>query len=157
MLGSEKMKRENLGFSLIEVMVALFVLAVGMLGILNMQVQAGKHNKTAYLYSQAVFLAQDISERIRANGGAAAGSYLLDADTSITPCDTACTPGALAASDLALWSAEVSNALPAGIGTIEGIGGGAIEIKIQFEDGSSQDRGQAVGEKFEYILVTEVL
>lgn len=61
-----KIKYQN-GVSLIEVMVALFVLGVGLLGVLAMQAESMKLNQQAYGSTQAMFLANDIVERMRVN------------------------------------------------------------------------------------------
>ncbi|WP_086931189.1 type IV pilus modification protein PilV [Agarilytica rhodophyticola] len=53
------------GSSLIEVLVALFILAVGLLGVLAMQSRAVQLNQNAYLYSQAAVLANDLMEAMR--------------------------------------------------------------------------------------------
>ncbi len=55
------------GFTLIEVLVSIVILAIGLLGIMNMQARALMDNQDAYLRTQAVFLAYDMADRIRAN------------------------------------------------------------------------------------------
>ena len=55
------------GISLIEVLVAMVVLAVGLLGLLAMQTRGVQLNQAAYFQSQAMFMAHDIVERMRAN------------------------------------------------------------------------------------------
>lgn len=55
------------GVSLIEVLVALFVLAFGMLGIAGMQTMAMKANQSAFERNAAVISANSIVERIRSN------------------------------------------------------------------------------------------
>ncbi len=64
------------GFSLIEVLVALFVLSIGLLGLAMLQAQGMKFNSDAYFRTQATILAYDIIDRMRANRVAAgAGAY----------------------------------------------------------------------------------
>ncbi len=55
------------GFSLVEVLVAMVIFAIGMLGIAGMQGIALKDNNDAYMRSLAVFFAYDMGDRIRAN------------------------------------------------------------------------------------------
>ena len=64
------------GFSLVEVLVALIVLSVGMLGIASLYVDSLRAGRTALLRTQAVFLATDMADRIRANPTAGA-AYAL--------------------------------------------------------------------------------
>lgn len=46
-------------------MVSLFVLAIGLLGTLAMQTKSVQHNQNSYSFSQALVLANDLSERLR--------------------------------------------------------------------------------------------
>lgn len=55
------------GFTLLEVLIAMVVFAIGMLGLAGMQGTALKDNNDAYMRSQAVFFAYDMGDRIRAN------------------------------------------------------------------------------------------
>lgn len=64
------------GVSLIEVLVALFVLAFGMLGIAGMQTMAMKANQSAFERNAVVISANSIAERMRSNQAAArTGAY----------------------------------------------------------------------------------
>ena len=108
------------GFSLIEVMVALFVLAVGMLGISALQIQALQENNDNYWRAQAVILSQDIADRMRANTvGAAQGSYKTPGAPGGNCVTGDCTPAQIAGWDLSIWNTAITNAgLPDGGGTI---------------------------------------
>lgn len=55
------------GFTLIEVLVSVVILATGILGILAMQSRALLDNRDAYLRTQASFLAYDMSDIIKAD------------------------------------------------------------------------------------------
>ncbi len=55
------------GFTLLEVMIALLVLSIGLLGIAALQANSLKINHGAYQRSQAIFLAYDMMDRLRAN------------------------------------------------------------------------------------------
>ena len=55
------------GFSLLEVLIALLVLAIGLLGLATLQTVGLKFNQESYLRSQAVLIAYDIIDRIRSN------------------------------------------------------------------------------------------
>jgi type IV pilus assembly protein PilV len=117
------------GVSLVEVLVALVVLSVGMLGIAALYVEGLRSGRTALLRSQAVTLAGDMADRIRANSGAGA-SYTKgvdDAGTITAACDSGgagCTPAVLAAHDIARWHRALDSrfsaptSLPGGRGSI---------------------------------------
>jgi len=64
------------GFTLIELMVALLVLAIGLLGLAGLQAKGLSNNHNAYLRTQATLLAQDMADRMRANpSGVSQGDY----------------------------------------------------------------------------------
>jgi type IV pilus assembly protein PilV len=101
------------GFTLIEVMIAVFVLSIGLLGVAALQLTAKKSSHQAWQRAQAVLLADSILERLRMNPSAAAsyhtgiGSSALGAGTRTTPgqdCSTqSCTAAQMAAWDLWNW------------------------------------------------------
>ncbi|WP_096087316.1 type IV pilus modification protein PilV [Agaribacterium haliotis] len=107
--------KQQCGVGLIEVMVAVLVLGIGMLGLLNLQNSTLQLNQQAYAYSQATNLAWDLMERMTANEDVA-DSYLTDFGTSVssaTDCSTqACTAEQLAAWDLNLWLDDLKKSLP---------------------------------------------
>ena len=61
--------RREVGFSLIEVLVALFVLALGVVGAAGLQLGALRMRHQSALMSHAVHAACALAERIRANAG----------------------------------------------------------------------------------------
>lgn len=143
------------GSSLVEVMVALFVLAIGLLGILAMQSKSMQFNQSAHVYSQAVYLANDIAERIRNNAGVAA-SYIVDADSEVTAATNCksnpCTPANLAEWDVQEWKALVDKALPGGKAAIQSVAsGGAVKVEVSFDD--SRSEGSETETRKTYALV----
>lgn len=117
------------GFSLIEVLVALLVLSIGLLGLAMLQVTGMKFNSDAYFRTQATILAYDIIDRMRANDdGAKDGSYNIptkaDMEAKLAAydgckssgcnCDTAtCTSTAnIAIYDIAKWHEAQQTILP---------------------------------------------
>lgn len=65
-------KRQQ-GFNLIEILIAVVILAVGLLGIAGLQLTGVRANQGSYYRSQASAILMDMAERIHANRGAAAG------------------------------------------------------------------------------------
>ncbi|MGH8551522.1 MAG: type IV pilus modification protein PilV [Methylococcales bacterium] len=114
------------GFTLVEVLVAVFVLALGLLGLSGLQVASLQNNHSAYLRSQATLLAYDMADRMRANATAlAALAYDQPAATMNANCTTVtgCTPAQMALHDMYEWSAaasqtSVANVLPNGAGMV---------------------------------------
>jgi len=128
-------QRKQAGFTLIEVMIAMLILLVGLLGVAGMQIVSFQNNQGAYLRSQATFIAADFLDRIRANsadrivpsGGAFDTSYDGLDTRSVTlpatqPCTSACNGAALALHDieqLAQRFADTPPLLPNGYATVD--------------------------------------
>lgn len=94
------MNNRNRGFTLIEVLVALLILSVGLLGIAGMQTLSLQMNVSARQSSQATFLAYDIIDRMRANKSAALnGDYDYDSEG----CSKVPGAGSVADKDLTAW------------------------------------------------------
>lgn len=113
------------GFSLIEVLVALLVLSIGLLGVAALQTIGLKFTHESYQRTQAVLQGYDIIDRIRANAAAKnAGSYNnipLGNIPSVTVDCTAgsgCTPAELATYDINRWNALNADLLKQGRGAI---------------------------------------
>lgn len=101
------------GLTLIEVMVAVLVLAVGLLGIAGLQSAALANNLISYQYTQASTLAQALIERMRANRQAViAGAYLLAADAPAPAANANCAAAGVRCSSAqqALWDLASINA-----------------------------------------------
>lgn len=113
------------GFSLIEVLVALVMLAIGLLGAATVLLESLSSSRIALERTRAVALASDMIERIRANRGA--GEAYDTADGADAPalapgCEQAdgdCSAEAMASHDLRRWLDEVEAQLPQGLGTVE--------------------------------------
>jgi type IV pilus assembly protein PilV len=114
------------GFSLVEVMVAMFVVAMGILALAGLLQASTRYSKMSEMRSTATLLANDIADRMRANYvGAQLGSAGYDNaekvfPTTVAPPHAACTsdapcgPAELAKADMADWTARVRATLPKG-------------------------------------------
>ena len=98
-------KSRSGGFSMIELLVAVLVMGIGVLGITGLQVLSLQNNRAALLRGEAVHLAYDILDRARANSSADYGGLALeDAPPASPNCmDQNCTPAEMAAFDQRLW------------------------------------------------------
>lgn len=115
------------GFTLIEVLVSVFVLAVGLLGLAALQAATLRNNQTAYLRSYAAHLEGVIADRMRANSlGVATGSYNNQSGTT-DDCDDgtddstagkSCSVAEMAGYDLTAWRADLARVLPGGVGAV---------------------------------------
>ncbi|WP_428036008.1 type IV pilus modification protein PilV [Amphritea sp.] len=135
--------RQQKGVGMIEVLVALVIISVSMLGLAALQINSVRFNNQAYLRSQATYLAYDIIDRMRANKDEAnAGSYSIsigDDSNGSTACETGnCSTAALAAYDKAQWLNTLKTELPKGDGTVS-MAGDKITVSVQWD----QSQGQA--------------
>jgi type IV pilus assembly protein PilV len=123
------------GFSLIEVLVAVVVLSLGLLGLAGLQAVSLGNNQTAQYRSIATQQAYDMADRIRANlTGVGNGNYdnlsgalatVLASDPACIHTSGGCTSAQVATTDYAQWRWSTSNLLPDGGGTIRCIEGPA--------------------------------
>ena len=107
---------------MVEMLVALVVLAVGMLGVAILFGISLHSGSSAISRMQAVNLAADIADRIRANrraGIAPNNAYSgAAADNGCTGSGAvSCTPAQMAADDLYHWQRELSQAIAGGTST----------------------------------------
>ena len=106
------------GFSMIEVLVTLMIVALAMLGAVGLQMQSLRMGQGGQFRSQAVFLAGDLAERMEANKAAAvAGAYVVAISNTPTASTNSCTSvvcqqDALADNDLAQWERAIVQTLP---------------------------------------------
>jgi len=105
------------GFSLLEVLIALLVLSVGLLGIAGLQTVSLKFNHQSYERTQATVLMSEMYENIIANpdaaragifDGVAAGTTSAGY-TGFGGCPTACTATELATYDINQWKLAIEN------------------------------------------------
>ena len=131
--------RRQRGFSLVEALVALLVLSIGLLGIAGLQLTGMRNNQAAYLRSQAVVLADDILERMRANRGALAAYAVALGD------DPPTTPTTMAETDVQAWLQTLAAVLPNGDGSVAVDGAtNRVTVTTQWQERSAVP-GEAPG------------
>lgn len=115
------------GATLLEVLIALVILALGVLGMMALQTTSLKSNQTAMARTQATELANEITDLMRANQSLArAGSYDI-ALTAAAPTGTTVN-----AVDLQNWKARLA-LLPDGKGSIARSGNQFI-VTVQWNE-----------------------
>jgi len=119
-------RARSFGFSLVEVLVAMLVVAMGILALAALLQASTRYARMSELRSSATLLANDIADRMRANSvGAQLGPLGYDAVEKVFPTtvaaahaactsDAPCGPTDLAKADLADWTARVRATLPKG-------------------------------------------
>jgi type IV pilus assembly protein PilV len=111
-----RMTRKIAGFSLLEVLLAVFILSVGLLGVAGLQLTSKRSNQEAVQRTTATMLARDLAERMRANPGQRAvytdgGTRVMVSDVApmaAVDCEGAeCTPDNMALYDLYQWEQQL--------------------------------------------------
>ena len=89
-------------------------MSVGMLGIAGLYVHSMQAGRTSVFRHNAVTLAGDIADRIRANPRAGAAYALAGANNNCVDGGVDCTIGEMAANDIWLWDQQAAATLPNG-------------------------------------------
>lgn len=98
------------GFTLIEVLISMVILAIGLLGLAAMQAISLRDNLDSYNYQQATLLAYEMQDRIKGNSEANwTGATIATGDcTKAVPCDSQ----TMANNDYGYWKKSVEATLP---------------------------------------------
>lgn len=155
--------KKHTGFTLIEVLIAMLVLAGGLLGLAALQTYTLRSNLAAYNHGQATQLLYDMTDKIRANSCKAtatvtcpnAPDYIInDTNTDArtagvtmssnhackTVGNTSCNATLLSTYDLIEWNNAIAATLPMGRGCITTTVNGVFNLYITWDD----DRSGAV-------------
>lgn len=139
-------RKDQRGMALIETMVSLFLLAVGLLGTLSVQVKGVNSNQRAHFATEANILAEDMASRIlayvRTVDAASLGDpeVLNDFDGLDTASSRAAAQGCLATGcsqleqrelDEFQWAGYIKSRLPNGIGRVNYVNG-VYEITVMW-------------------------
>ncbi len=157
------------GFTLIEVMVAVVILAVGLLGMASLMARSQKSNESAYSRSQATLMAYDIVERMRTNlidpassdrkykvlfvteSSSNTSQYAFSSLPSCTPPTGALPAGGAsrASHDIASWCSSLKSSLPSvdaantkisfDTSKLDTLGIAKVTVRIQWQDNSKDD------------------
>lgn len=108
----------NQGFTLIEILVATIILAIGLLGLASLQTLALKDNQDAFFFTQASSLAYEMSDRMAANAAEwrkpaipTPLSTCGSTDSVVVKCTTTtgCSTAEMAAYDYCVWKKNVAS------------------------------------------------
>ncbi len=158
-----KVQRKQAGTSLIEIMVSIVVIAIGLLGLASMQMNALKFQKTASQRSEAVQAAYDLGDRMRANfvytlpelfavertaneaKYTSVGNYVTKqaatyspaANCTLAPPAVACDTNQIATYDLAEWQRGLQRRLAGGAGYVVPVVGASVstfDITVMWQE-----------------------
>ena len=162
------------GFTMLEVLISIVVIAFGLLGVAGLQAFAIKNNQSASTRVVATALAMDMVDRLHSNWkGANESAYnaplLASYATPVASCLTAagCTQLELAQTDLSDWALQVAQTLPKGAGIVcldstphdgdtaaaplcDGLGINTYTVKIWWSDDRSVTGDPARPQRFSW-------
>jgi len=161
------MKRTK-GFTLIEVLIAVLILSIGLLGVAGTLVTASHSASSNYLRQQGVQYAYGIVDRMHSNPHvsnnptSSANPYIVSltapAATIANDCTTtSCTDTQMAAYDAWQWQTALKNNLPNGLGSVAvaaSTGNTAVvTVTVQWSDQPASS-GTAATTSSHYTVVT---
>lgn len=135
------------GVGLIEVLVAVLILSIGLLGMAWVQTRALSNNNSSMIRSMAVVASYSIMDALRTNRAAASDG---DYNGTVTVDDCPSADGSLVSTHLSDWCNELAAALgtlsddedTTATGQINCDGTGACEITITFNDSRIGEGGE---------------
>jgi type IV pilus assembly protein PilV len=104
--------RSERGFLMIEVLITMFILLVGLLGIVGLQARSQQAETESYQRTQALMLLRDMADRMNANRLNAA-SYVTGTSSPLgtgSPIGPCAAPSTIAESDQCAWRASLLGA-----------------------------------------------
>jgi len=120
------------GFTLLEVLIAILVLSIGLLGLAGLMASSMRNSHSAYQRTQATWLAYDMIDRMRVNRDVAIASTN---NYNITLATATSSSTGLAGIDVTGWKTTLANALPAGNGSVAVVSGTrAVTVIVQWND-----------------------
>lgn len=144
-LNRNSLCRLEQGVSLIEILIAVLVLSIGLLGVAALQVQALRNNQSSFQRTQAVMLSYFMLDAMRANRAAAiAGQYNLGKTCDI-PNDT----GNLISHDRHAWLDAIKNNLGDNAGSCGEINCAATLCTLRLYWDESRATGRQPGQRIE--------
>ncbi len=144
-------RHRSAGFTLIEILVSLIIMAVGMLGLVGLQLAASQNTQGGYLRGQAALMAYDITDRMRGNTGAVTtGAYNIAAGVQLAPGVSCigiaadCNTAQLALADLVEWRNHLAVYMPGGNGAVATVDNGTtttVTVTVIWTDPYSANTG----------------
>ncbi len=161
-MNTREMRKLEVGFTLLEVLIALVLFSVGILGVGALLIVLQKTSNSSYVQQEAVQYAYDIIDRMHANQATTlAGGYnipLLGTPPPVAPpcLGFTCTPAQIATYDLSEWLTQLNTNLPKGTGTIKTLGVGnytTVTVTVSWNDSLTQKTlGETVTPSTTYTL-----
>lgn len=122
------------GLTLVEILVALLVLSIGLLGLAALQTSSLRFNTSAYYRTQATALAYDLADRMRANRqGALDDLYNTPLEDPPPACGAINVVGSVAEQDIATWRDALACRIPQSTGSVVR-NGNEFTVTVRWDD-----------------------
>ncbi|MCE5232210.1 MAG: type IV pilus modification protein PilV [Xanthomonadaceae bacterium] len=145
------------GVSLLEVMVAIVVFSLGLLGLALMQIKGAQFGKEAGSRTHAILQARSIADAMRANPSAVSlGSYTTYAaapPTALVSCASNCTSDQVASNDVYVWLQRLKAEAAGSSGTIAGPSSvtGAYTVTVTWSGQGAAGTSTSDSYSFDYL------
>lgn len=130
------------GFSMIEVLIALLVLAFGLLGLAFMQTLNLRYTKSAQQRTQAVNLASELLDTMRANRSQVASYAMVEEDFDSIDASGGCPTNQVAsvANNIERWQCEVREALGPGAYAVVNVAAApTVSVTVHWAENNMDD------------------
>ena len=145
------------GFSLLEVLISVIVIAIGLLGLAGLQTIGIRNTHNAFLRGQMTQLMYDLSDSIRTNrDGGIAGDYVrtsvttvptapaYDCSTTFPTATKVCSRQQLADADIKSWLERLNRIIPSGrwqvdVECVNCANGMPYILRVQWDEMDSRD------------------
>ncbi|MBX2858620.1 MAG: type IV pilus modification protein PilV [Cellvibrionaceae bacterium] len=129
------------GFSLIEVLIAIFVFATGVLGVAGLQMKSLAMLTNSHSVNIAMYAANDMADRMRANPVAVFDGFYdnINGTESDPLCSGACTSAELAQFDAYAVMQSLNGELPEPTLSVENTGNNVFTISITWTERIGKD------------------
>lgn len=147
------------GSTLIEVLVAILILSIGLLGIAGLQASSLRFSQGGWARAAVATSLSDMAERVRTNPDSTDTAYQLTATyaaqrtaidtnavTSAKDCEAVatCTPAEMADYQLAQWRLALARDLPGGAGYVTGTRSTGYVVTTMWLDKNHLDKDGAL-------------
>ncbi len=134
------------GLTLVEILIALLILSIGMLGLAGLQTLSLRFNTSAYYRTQATTLGYNFADRMRANRQAALnGQYSVAFQDPPPACSVPGGGGSVPEQDIAAWRSALACLLPQSTGSVTR-NGNVFTYTVRWDD----SQGQQAPMEFEF-------
>lgn len=142
-------RRRSAGLTMVEILIALLVISIGLLGVAGLHAMSLRNNYDALMRSHASALASDIIDRMRANPGeVTVGGEYDDTTFESKPAVDDDSPQSIR--DLNEWKTTLETQLPDGKGDITvAVAGATKSVRVEVQWG---ERGNTIS----FVTETEI-